>query len=69
MGRLKYAKGRALSVHIAGERCARGTLWSIVNLVDQKTLSVEDSAGYILFEVIDRLCLGRNEALNQITNR
>src|SRR5246127_5622709 len=41
----------------------------LLNLVDQKTLSVEDSAGDILFEVIDRLCLGRNDAFNQITDR
>jgi serine/threonine protein kinase len=41
----------------------------LINLVNQKTLSVEDSAGDILFEVVDRLCLGRNEAFNQITDR
>src|SRR5215469_10480659 len=33
------------------------------------TVSVEDSARDILFEVIDRLCLGRDEAFNQITYR
>ena len=32
-------------------------------------MSVEGSADEVLFEVIDRLCLGRNGAFNQITDR
>src|SRR5258708_15687118 len=33
------------------------------------TVSVEGSAGDVLFEVIDRRCLGRNEPFNYVTDR
>ena len=33
------------------------------------TVSVEGSAGDVLFQVIDRRCLGRNEPFDQVTDR